>query len=92
MLIQGYEGKNMRSHIVRIGNSQGLRIPKTLLEEAGIRDSVDLTVEEGRLIARPTHHPREGWAEAAKLMARLGEDELLEADTATSFDEEEWDW
>ena len=94
----GYTGKpaggskQLRSRIVRIGNSQGLRIPKTLLEEAGIHDTVDVSVEDGSLIVRPAHRAREGWAEAAQAMRDRGEDRLLEPETPTAFDEEEWVW
>ncbi|MBM2810633.1 MAG: SpoVT/AbrB protein [Chloroflexi bacterium] len=82
----------MRARIVQIGNSRGLRIPKTLLEECGITESVDLTVDKGRLIVEPVRNPREGWAEAARLMADRGEDHLLDAETPTDFDETEWKW
>lgn len=50
----------VRAKIVRIGNSRGLRIPKALLEACGIRDAVELSVEEGRLIVRPARGVREG--------------------------------
>jgi len=82
----------VRAQIVRIGNSRGLRIPKTLLEACGIRDSVDLSVEEGRLVVKPIPKVREGWAEAAQLMAERGEDALIDPEVPTVFDEEEWDW
>lgn len=82
----------MRASIVRIGNSRGVRIPKTLLETCGIRDAVDLSVEEGRLILCPVRRVREGWAEAAQTMAERGEDRLLAPDTLTAFDEAEWEW
>lgn len=82
----------MRAKIVRIGNSQGLRIPKVLLEACGIGRAVDLSVEEGRLVVRPVRSVREGWAEAAHAMAGRGEDQLLDPETATAFDESKWEW
>jgi antitoxin MazE len=82
----------MRMNIVRIGNSQGLRLPKTLLEACGIRDAVEVSVEEGRLIVSPVRKARAGWAEAAVLMAARGEDALIDPESATSFDEDEWEW
>ena len=82
----------MRANIVRIGNSRGLRIPKALLEVTGIKDTVELTVDGDRLVIQPWHHPREGWAEEAKLMHELGEDVLLDPDFSTDFDETEWEW
>ncbi|MBI4493487.1 MAG: AbrB/MazE/SpoVT family DNA-binding domain-containing protein [Chloroflexi bacterium] len=82
----------MRASIVRIGNSRGLRIPRTLLEECGIRDTVELSVENGRLIVQPVRSVREGWAQAAHAMAERGEDRLLDPETPTDFDETEWEW
>lgn len=82
----------MRASVVRIGNSRGLRIPKAVLEECGIRDTVELSVENGRLIVEPARSVREGWREAAAEMAQRGEDHLLDPETATEFDETEWEW
>ena len=82
----------MRARVVRIGNSRGLRIPKAMLDQAGIGDVVDLSVEEGRLVVRPVARPRAGWAEAAAAMAAAGDDALLDPETATAFDEGEWAW
>jgi antitoxin MazE len=82
----------MRASIVRIGNSRGLRIPKALLEASGIRETVDLSVEDGRLIVRPVRSVREGWAEAARAMADRGDDRLLDPETPTTFDDTEWEW
>lgn len=82
----------MRASIVRIGNSRGLRIPKALLEQLGIGDSVDLTVEAGRLVVRPLRYPREGWAAEAATMAAHGDDQLLDPEIPTDFDRDEWEW
>lgn len=83
----------MRTKIIRIGNSQGVRIPKLLLEQAGLTGDVDLLVEGQQLVIRPAQHPRAGWDEAARLMAESGDDRLLDGDHSTSsFDDEEWQW
>jgi antitoxin MazE len=81
----------VRASIVRIGNSRGLRIPKAVLEQVGIGDEVDLSVEDGRLVVRPVGRPRAGWAEAAAAMA-AGEDGLLDPETETEFDRADWAW
>ena len=84
----------MKTRIVRIGNSQGIRIPKPLLEAAGLQGEVDLTSRRGVLLIRPARSPRTGWAEAFKEMAKRGDDTLL-ADlppTLSDWDEEEWEW
>ncbi len=82
----------MRANVVRIGNSQGLRIPKAILDACGIRDQVELTVEQGRLVIEPLRQVRDGWAEAAPAMASSGEDRLLDEETPTEFDETSWEW
>jgi antitoxin MazE len=83
----------VRSRIVRIGNSKGIRIPKALLEEAQLKDEVDIAVENGALVVRPVRRVREGWAEAARAMHEAGEDRLLDGwDFPNEFDETEWEW
>ncbi|OGB91985.1 MAG: AbrB family transcriptional regulator [candidate division NC10 bacterium RIFCSPLOWO2_12_FULL_66_18] len=82
----------MKARIVRIGNSRGIRLPKPLLEEAGIADEVELRATRGRILIQAVARPRAGWAEAAHRMRERGEDQLLDPATPTRFDEEEWEW
>jgi antitoxin MazE len=83
----------VRTRIVRIGNSRGIRIPKALLEESGLSDEVDLRVQDGTLVIAPVDQPRRGWDEAFAAMALAGDDGLLDAAvTTTDFDEESWEW
>jgi len=83
----------MRSRVVRIGNSQGIRIPKPLLEQIGMLDDVELEVEDNRIIIRPVSHPRDGWEEAFKCMAREDDDVLVIDDECLKNEwDEEWQW
>ena len=84
----------MRARVVKIGNSQGIRIPKPLLEQTGIMDDVELEVEQNQIIIRPVPNPREDWDDAFKTMADKGDDALIAADEniSHSWDEEEWQW
>ena len=83
----------MRTRIIRIGNPQGVRIPKALLEECGLSGDVDMTVREGSLVISAASTVRQGWGEAFRDMALRSDDVLLDADLAlTSFDEESWEW
>ena len=82
----------MKAHIVRIGNSRGIRLPKTLLQEAQLEDEVELQAEPGRILISKTAKPRAGWAEAARRMREREEDHLLDSPTPTRFDKEEWKW
>ena len=58
----------MKAQIVRIGNSRGIRLPKTLLQEAQLEDEVELQAEPGRILISKSAKPRAGWAEAARRM------------------------
>jgi len=82
----------MKTKLVRIGNSRGVRIPKPLLEEAGLKEDVELQVVDAGIMIRGAEEPRIGWAEAAQRMRERGEDGLLDEPVATAFDETEWVW
>lgn len=84
----------MQTRIVRIGNSQGIRIPKPLLEQAGIGDRVELEVHDGEISIRPARRVRAGWAQGFSAMAATGDDQLVDGPqlAATPWDQEEWEW
>lgn len=67
----------MKAPIVKIGNSKGLRISKTILERYNIQDSVELILEEDQIILKPITKPRDGWDEAFTEMSKNGDDKLL---------------
>ncbi len=82
----------IRSKVVKIGNSRGIRIPRTVLEQAGLTDEVEMTVEGNKLIIQAFRHPRQGWEERFADMAKQGDDQLLDETSPTQWDEEEWTW
>jgi antitoxin MazE len=83
----------MKTRIVRIGNSRGVRLPKPLLDQTGLTDEVEVEAQGNQLIIRPVRAPRAGWAEAFASMAAAGEDELLDpALPPTRFDRNDWTW
>jgi antitoxin MazE len=82
----------MKTRLVRIGNSRGVRLPKPLIEQAGLGDDVDIRVRDGSIVISRLDKLREGWAEAASALALRGEDRLIDAPTPTRFDEEEREW
>ncbi len=81
-----------KTHIIRIGNSRGIRVPKALLEQAQLSEEVELRAEPGRLVVRSAHRPRQGWEEAARRTREKAHDRLLDEMTPTRFDKEEWEW
>ena len=84
----------MKTNIVRIGNSQGIRIPKLLLEQLGLQGEVEITAEDDSLVIRPARRPRQGWSAAFQEMARRGDDAPIDAEapTLSTWDEDEWEW
>jgi len=84
----------MRARVVKIGNSQGIRIPKPVLEQTGIMDDVELEVEKNRIIIRPVANPRSDWEDAFNSMSDIGDDTLIvgNENISHSWDEEEWQW
>lgn len=84
----------MKTSLVRIGNSRGIRIPKTILEQCRLSETVELEVEKDRLVIRPARKPRSGWEEAFRQMAQQGDDILLDKGflPATRWDRTGWKW
>lgn len=84
----------VKTNIVRIGNERVIRLPKSILAQCGLKDKVELVVEDNVLIVRPIHAPRSGWSDAFSEMALRKDDKRLDADTglATEWDESEWRW
>ena len=83
----------MRARIIKIGNSQGLRIPKPILDQTGIMDDVEIEVEKDQIIIRPVKDVRDGWDAAFKAMGENNDDEpIIDENISHSWDEEEWQW
>ena len=43
----------MKSRIIKIGNSRGIRIPKAFLEEGNIDGEVEIRLETGKITIEP---------------------------------------
>jgi antitoxin MazE len=83
----------MKTELVRIGNSRGIRIPKPIIEQCGLGDTVELRVQDGSLIISSQRKPRQGWEEALRRATPVTEDEpLLDSLLDDDFDREEWTW
>ncbi len=82
----------MKTHIVPIGNSKGVRIPRAVLDLCRIGGAVDLSVKGEVIMIRPIRsRPRAGWDAAFKRMHEQREDRLLIPDTL-DLDIETWEW
>lgn len=80
----------MEANIIKIGNSKGLRLSKTILEKYEIGDKVELILEKEQIILRPITEPRKGWESEFKRMREENDDQLLVNDVFEDEDLEEW--
>ena len=73
----------------KMGNSQGVLIPKPVLLQLGLKGTADLQVRDGVIEIRPVRrHPREGWADDAARIAKLESDALVWPEFAKQGDDE----
>lgn len=85
----------MLTKIRRIGNSQGILLSKTMLDQVDIEEYVNVEIKGNAIVIFPAStNPREGWAEQFRL-ANENQDadsESLMGDIPNSFDDSEWTW
>jgi antitoxin MazE len=84
----------VKARIIRLGGSQGIRIPQVLLQQTGLHGEVEITAENGCVVIRPVKRPRQGWAEAFQLAAQRWDDALLDdvPPSLSNWDEDQWEW
>jgi len=76
--------------IVKIGNSKGIRIPKTILEECGISGQVEVEVKNHNIFIKPLNS-RNNWEKEFKKMRSNNDDELIIEDNL-DLEESDWEW
>ena len=83
----------MRTTLIAIGNSRGVRIPKPLIEQCGLTEQVEMDVQDRMIVIHAPRQPRAGWGAAFAQMDRVGDDKLVDVEpVATRWDDEEWQW
>lgn len=86
----------MKTRVIKIGNSRGIRIPKSIIEQSGLNDEVELEVRNDQIIIKSiSTNKRENWDLLFKKMAQNKDDILLDADALTGqtiWDNNEWLW
>jgi len=80
----------MKANIIQIGNSKGLRLAKSILDQYNIKDKVEVILEKKQIILRPVNNPREGWDEALKELHDNQDDQLLMDDVFEDENFDEW--
>ena len=78
----------MHVNLVKIGNSRGVRLPKAVIEAAGLGEQLDLEVRDGAVVLRSADTPRRDWGEAAAACREAGDDELSDWDVVA--DDGDW--
>ena len=82
------------AQIIHIGNSFGIRIPKTIIQQVGFKESMDLVFKitpEGLLIS-PEKQTREGWEQKFKSSKKGLKKSSLLGEFSNEFDKNEWTW
>jgi len=80
----------MKLPIIRIGNSKGLRLSKSILERYNIKNEVELIFEEERILLVPVEEPRKNWPDAFLNMHLNDDDQPLMDDVFEDESFEEW--
>lgn len=80
----------MEIPVINIGNSKGIRLPKSVIEQYNIKESIYIHFEKGKIILIPKSKPRKGWEKEFMKMHDLGDDKLLINDLFDDEEFEEW--
>ncbi len=82
----------MKSSIVPIGNSKGIRIPKAILKQCDIEKDIILEVIDNCIIIKSfKQEPRKDWEKSFKKMSARNDDQLL-IDDSIDLDMDGWEW
>jgi antitoxin MazE len=83
----------VKTSLIKIGNSRGVRIPKPYLQECGLEDEIVMEVREGSIVISPKKSSRTGWEKQFGKMAQNGDDQLLDGgDPETDWERNDWEW
>ncbi len=85
----------MKTKLKKIGNSKGITLSKSLLEQYQFTDEVEIVAQADGLLIRPARaRSREQWDDQFKIAKKAGHksDQALMQGFSNSFDEKEWTW
>lgn len=82
----------MKTQLIKVGNSRGVRIPKPLIQETGLTEDVSIRVEGESIIISPIRSARNGWGDAFNQMHDNNDDILIDNNVGSSWDDQEWEW
>jgi len=76
--------------VIKVGNSRGIRLSKTILDRYNIKDTLEVIMEKGYMILKPKTEVRKGWDDAFRQMHENGDDKLVDIDVFEDETFEEW--
>ncbi len=85
----------MKTKVIKIGNSKGIRIPRHMLEQSGLKSEVEIEVKDKTIILKSTSKIRDDWESAFQKMSENNDDVLMDKEyleNTISWDNEEWEW
>jgi antitoxin MazE len=82
----------VKAKIIRIGNSQGVRLPKIWLDQLNLGPEVEMAMQADKIVIRSVRRPRQDWEVHFAALAEAGDDRLLDTPVSTAFDQDEWEW
>ena len=81
--------------LIRIGNSQGVRIPKAIIEQAQLNDKeLKFKIIDDGLLIQPLKKPREGWKKQFEKVQLVNNSNEIDKEwlDAPLVEDEEWEW
>ncbi len=79
----------MKSHLITIGNSRGVRIPKIFIKKCGFKQYVNIDVTDNQLIISQDEEKRKKWEELFRKDRGISEKVDF---IKNKFDDTEWEW
>ena len=80
----------MKSNLIKIGNSKGIRINSNIIKECELESEVEIRVVDKKIIIEAVKEPRADWNRSFQNMHKNNEDALLISDD-NIFDKD-WEW
>ena len=74
--------------VINVGNSKGIRIPKSIIKDLNIKETMDLQIQDGKIILQPVVNSRLNWPKFFK----KDEGHLADWDFKNDWDDTEWEW
>lgn len=81
--------------LIRIGNSQGVRIPKAIIEQARLNDKeLEFKIIDDGLLIQPLKKPRQGWKKQFEKVQLVNNSNEIDKEwlDAPLVEDEEWEW